>query len=73
MANDTPFGGGEAHYAAARFGPFKCATCEHVEFPHFCRHPDVVRDAKNHAPGLKLAGQKAVIELSGCCNYWRPR
>lgn len=73
MANDAPIGTPHAHYAGPEFAPFKCATCIHLSFPHFCSHPLVIEDAKAAKGGLSFSQGKAVIHLSGCCNYWRPR
>lgn len=71
--NNAPVGTPHAHYAGPELGPFKCATCFHLGFPHFCNHPDVIEDAKAGAKGLKIEHGKAVIHLGGCCNYWRRR
>lgn len=71
--NDKPVGTPHAHYMPPEAGPFKCATCTHLTFPHFCNHPDVLADAKAGGRGLKVENGKASIHLAGCCNYWRGR
>ncbi|MGH9444247.1 MAG: hypothetical protein ACRD3O_00665 [Terriglobia bacterium] len=73
MPNFEFYGTPKSHYASSKVGPFKCATCAHLSFPHFCNHPEVIADASQNAGELRLDHGKAAVHLAGCCNEWRPR
>ena len=73
MPSNEPIGTTHSHYAPPKDGPFMCEYCVHFTDPHFCLHPDVIKDAQ--AGELKLGkrkgGECAIVAADGCCNYFR--
>jgi len=74
MSNE-PIGTPYSHYAPPKDGPFLCGNCAHFTQPHFCVHPEVIRDGK--AGSLKLGRLRnrdaGIVAEKGCCNYYRKR
>lgn len=74
MASNAEAGTSRSGYLPEKYAPFQCLSCAHLHFPKQCDHPDVIADAKNQEMGLKIhKGGMAVVDLGGCCSYWREK
>ena len=56
---NRPIGEGEALYAPASAGPFRCGNCQHFDKGE-CDHPKVI-----------AGPTKGKVETGGCCTYFR--
>lgn len=69
---NLPVGTKRSHYSGPNAGPFDCFHCGHFSWPHLCDHPEVIADAKDKQPGLKMhKNGKAIVSPAGCCEYER--
>lgn len=63
--------GGTRHAGYIAEGPTNCASCEYFVWPHLCKQPLVILDAKSALGGLRLhQGGKAIVKPNGCCIFW---
>lgn len=59
-------------YMPGSAGPFQCRHCEYYGAER-CVEPHIVQFASEGRFGLKLSGDRAMVDPDGCSDYFEPK